>query len=335
MRHFLAGLGLASALLIGPPASADPPSPASPTDTAAAEVLFQQAQKLFADGDYAAACPKFATSYQLDPGLGTLLNLARCYEKANKVASAWVVYVDLASLAARAGQADRHAIATERMVALEPELMRLSLKVPIGEPVEVTLDGELVNPELFGSALPLDPGEHVVTARRPGGEPYWSQAVRLTEPGQTVELVVEAPPPQAAEPPAPEPVPPPAPVTPPPAPTPVTPSVTEEGGVDAWIVTGSVLGGVALVAFGVSAGFTADASSAWGEAGCRDGLCPDADAQALSERAGRSADVATGLAVGGGLVAAVGAVFFVVGLTSGEPDHADVGFGPQGMRVRF
>ena len=82
----------------------------------------------------------------------------------------------------------------------------------------------------------------------------------------------------------------------------------------------------------MSAGFTADAASAWREAGCQAGLCPDADAQALSERAGRSADVATGLGIAGGLVAATGAVLILVGALDRDEDPS---IGARGLRIRF
>ncbi len=59
-------------------------SPASAQDAAkkkkSAELLFQEGQQLIKDGKHAAACPKFEQSQKLDPAIGTLLNLAHCYE---------------------------------------------------------------------------------------------------------------------------------------------------------------------------------------------------------------------------------------------------------------
>ncbi len=52
---------------------------AGTNNRAAAEALFSEGRSLSAKGRYAEACPKFEASQQLDPGLGTMLNLAECY----------------------------------------------------------------------------------------------------------------------------------------------------------------------------------------------------------------------------------------------------------------
>jgi hypothetical protein len=48
---------------------------------AAAQALFDEGRRLMSDAAYEAACAKFQASYELDPGLGTLLHQADCYEK--------------------------------------------------------------------------------------------------------------------------------------------------------------------------------------------------------------------------------------------------------------
>src|SRR5688572_24536755 len=79
---------------------------AQPTDSvAAAEQIFEQARAAFDRGDYATACPLFEASQKLDPALGTLLNMATCYEKAGQLASAWGRYREVLALATKAGDA--------------------------------------------------------------------------------------------------------------------------------------------------------------------------------------------------------------------------------------
>jgi hypothetical protein len=332
LRKLFTRLLVASALLCAAPvARAEPPG-----GTAAAEVLFREGQKLFADGHPAEACPKFAASYELDPALGTLLNLARCYEAAGRTASAWVAYVDLQPLATRAGQPDRARIAKERIAVLEPKLMRVRLDVPEGS-FDVLLDGKLIAPELYGSAVPVDPGKHVVVARAPGAA-SWKHEVEVSAEGKTVDVVVKAPPKAPPPPPAPPKAAPPPPA-PPPAPSPPQPPPPQEPTANVGLmIGGGLLGGVGIVGLAIAAGFTADASSAWDDAtaaGCADGRCPTVDAQSASEQASRSADFASGFVVGGGVLAAAGLTLFLVGAFDRGPRERSVALTPSGLRWRF
>src|SRR5882724_6129625 len=60
----------------------------------AAQALYDDARQLVATGNFEQACPKFKASYELDPGGGTLLNLADCYEHQGKTAQAYATYKD-------------------------------------------------------------------------------------------------------------------------------------------------------------------------------------------------------------------------------------------------
>ncbi len=116
---------------------------AQTSDAALAESLFIEGRKLITAGEVAAACPKFRQSHELDPQLGTLLNLAMCYERNGQTASAWAAFTELSRLASRAGQKARADFAAERIQALEPDLAYVTLRVlpppPWSQP-ETTLD---------------------------------------------------------------------------------------------------------------------------------------------------------------------------------------------------
>jgi serine/threonine-protein kinase len=216
IARFAGGLGLLAFLTCTSVAHADPS-----VDKATAEGLFDEARTLMKNGSYAAACPKLVESQRLDPGVGTLLYLGACYEKIDKLASAWATLREAAALAHNSGQADREKIAAGKADAIEPLVPRLSIDVaaPI-DGLEVRVDGEPMGRASWGSALPLDPGHHVVEAKAPGAksvsldvELAKSDRKRLTVPRLEATGNAEGPPPPLAHPP-----PPPTPNEPPPRP---------------------------------------------------------------------------------------------------------------------
>src|SRR4051794_28643756 len=80
-------------------------APAS--DRNRAQVWFDQARGIMAQGKYAVACGKLAESQRLDPGGGTLLNLAICHEKEGKLATAWEECHEARSMALRDRRSER------------------------------------------------------------------------------------------------------------------------------------------------------------------------------------------------------------------------------------
>jgi tetratricopeptide (TPR) repeat protein len=96
------------------------------SDAALALSLFQEGQRLVAEGKLPAACAKFAASLKLEAKLGTLLNLADCYEKNGQTASAWARFTEAEVMARRAGQPDREEFAREHAAALASRLSKLT-----------------------------------------------------------------------------------------------------------------------------------------------------------------------------------------------------------------
>jgi hypothetical protein len=203
-RWIAAGLALALSLPVA--ARADVTGP----DRAAAQALFDDGRRLMGDKRYAEACPKFEESQRIDPGLGTLLNLAECQMQTGKTASAWANFLEAAYQAKAAGQSKREMTARARAAALEPKLSRLTI-IAGGDAAsaEIKRDGKVVSPSLWGTPVPVDPGDHTVTVAAPGKKP-WTSTVTVNPDGHQatisvpqLEPVVVAPPPPPALPPDP------------------------------------------------------------------------------------------------------------------------------------
>ncbi len=141
---------------------------------ATAEALFQQEAELMEQKKFSEACEQFAASQELDPGLGTTLYLADCYEQAGKTASAWALFQEAADGARRAQQSDREQIATERAASLKARLSKLELRVSAAHRVpglELRLNDVPVPTVSWNAPLPGDPGQTRVEARAPGKKP--------------------------------------------------------------------------------------------------------------------------------------------------------------------
>jgi tetratricopeptide (TPR) repeat protein len=168
----------------------------------AAEALFEEGRRLVAEGKFAEACPKFESSQQIDPTPGTMLNLANCYEKSGKTATAWASYKEAASLASAVGRADYVTVAQKRAAALAPGLARVTLNVASpAEGTEIKRDGAAVGRGEWGVAIPVDPGAHTIEAAAPRRKP-WSTTVEVAK-GASVAVAV---PPLEVQPDAPGPV---------------------------------------------------------------------------------------------------------------------------------
>src|ERR1700722_1012318 len=159
---------------------------------AAAQDHFADARRLMADGKSAEACPKFADSEKLDPAPGTLLNLAKCYEKNGQTASAWVTYKDAESVSKKAGHADWATMARARAALLEPKLVRLTISVPPTSEVEglqLLRDGNAVARSEWNTPMPVDPGDHTIEATAPSTH-KWTTSVKVEVGAGTASVTI-------------------------------------------------------------------------------------------------------------------------------------------------
>ncbi|MEO6575845.1 MAG: hypothetical protein ABIP89_18480 [Polyangiaceae bacterium] len=155
---------------------------AQPNDgKAAAEALFTAGQRLLNEGKIDAACGKFEESERLDHALGTMLNIANCYEKGGRTASAWAMYREVANLAQTKHDANREAYATSHADSLAPRLSKLTITVTPDQSVDglvIRRDGVQVGAALWGMPTPVDPGEHKVEVSAPGRR-TWSTIAKV------------------------------------------------------------------------------------------------------------------------------------------------------------
>jgi hypothetical protein len=163
---------LAAGLVAGTTTAAiDARAEPSEGGAAAAESLFQEARKLMDAKRYSEACPKLVASQKIAPAVGTLLNLADCYERAGQLASAWARFHEAIALAQRLGRPDREKTARERADKLEPRLIKLTIVSP-EKNVDVKLDGNVLDAAALGTAVPVDPGKHAIEATAKGKKAF-------------------------------------------------------------------------------------------------------------------------------------------------------------------
>ncbi len=346
----LAGIaGLAVLLGSAAPARADS------ADKATAEALFAHAKSLMKEGRFGEACPKFAESQRLDAGIGTMLYLADCYERNGQTASAWAIFLDAAGVAHAAGQADREKKARERAAVLEGKLNRMSISLATGaevEGIEVKRDGQPIGKALWGTAVPLDPGEHSVEASAPGREP-WSVKVQLSAADTGTRFVVvptlfAAPKPEPVKPPVVEPPKPEPPRAEAPRPEPRKPRAAppralppEDPPASSARVAGySMLGiGLATAAVGGILGAVALLDKSDATSGCRaDNVCLP-DAAAARGRAQTMATASTGTHIAGGSEFVIGVVILIAAKPAPSIDRQvsrvipRIGVGPGGVSL--
>jgi serine/threonine-protein kinase len=283
-------------------------------DPAGAEKLFAEARKLLDAGKYAEACQRLADSQKLDPGVGTLLNLAQCYEKMGRTATAWATYHEAAAAARANGQGDREKKAARAADTLEPNLPKLTVTVPDAaaeKGVEVKRNGTPVPKSLWGVSEPVDPGEYLIEAHVAGKKP-WSTRVKA-EAGRATAVILPPLDESATQAPSP------AADTPAPAssPAPVRDSSSSLEGSSSGLrgqrLAAVIVGGTGIVAAGVGAVLALSANATYNSTNTHctpDNFC---DPQGIDDRNSAKATgrIATGALIAGGVAFAGGLALWI------------------------
>lgn len=296
---------LAFALVLASPEIAFA-APGPTNDPAAAQVLFYEARSLMKQERYAEACPKLEESLRLDAGLGTRFNLADCNEHIGKIATAWAGFLEVAAEAKATGQHEREKVARKRALALEPRLPKLVIDAPNASPdLSVMRDDKPIGTITLGTAIPVDPGVHRVTATAPGKQ--WQASVTTSE-GTTTRVAVprdlpDAPAEIAGASAAARTT-----VTSANASTDLPPPAVETTGTAqrtaGWVLTGV---GAASLAVGAGFGFSSIARRSDARSHCVGDSC-DAEGVHLRDAAIRSGNVSTVAFIAGGVAVASGMV---------------------------
>lgn len=288
-------------------------TPVRADKVADAEALFNKAKDLRDAGNYGQACPLFEDSQRLDPQLGTLINLADCYEKQGKWATAWARYKAAIEIAEKRGD-DRIDFVREGRDRVEPKVPKVIIEVTNdAEGLRVQRGGVKLSETMYGVQLPVDPGLVPVTILR-GDDVLEEREVEAKE-GEvsTVELDLAAI--AAANPPPPDPKP--EPVVQP-VPVPVTPSEPYDA---THRNVGIIISAVGATAVLVAGGLEIAALVKKGEANapdsCVNKFCTEDGLDAASS-AKTFAEVGQWLGIGGLVTLAVGATVFFT--APSEPD---------------
>ncbi len=225
--------------------------------TGVAQTLFDEGKKLMDAEKYEQGCPKLAESYKLQAFTGTLLNLATCYERWGKTATAWAQFRDALAASRREGNDKRAEYARAHIAALEPKISHLTVSVKAGvdaSAFSISIDGVSLGTAILGADLPIDPGKHVISVTQQGKKP-WETDVEIGK--ENDRKAVEIPPLVDL----------PAPPKEQPKPLPRGPEAPAPNRTAGWVV-GTI--GVALIGSSLFTGI--EASSKWNT---RNDLCPN------------------------------------------------------------
>lgn len=316
---------LALACLMATAAAAGQPTPAEREE---AKRAYAEARKLTKAGKHAEALERYRRAHDLAPTPVTRLDLARALAGQGQLLDAQALALSTAEMPVTATETQKSKTARKEAADLATELAARIPRVVVvlvdpaagaagvGEP-EVAVDGKPLSKELLGKELPVDPGDHLATAR--SGDRTVSQPFSVVESGRlNVELALPAPPP--------EPPPPPVALVEPPKPKPkpvlVPPAKENEEGVHPAVPVLFAAGGAGLV-LGVVTGAIAWSQAGDLQDGCTNNRCPAEwqDELALNRALTTTSTIAF---VVGGVAVAAGGIGLAIDLATRPSGGAQV-----------
>ncbi len=157
--------------------------------SAEAEALFNDGNRLMAEGKLAQACEAFEASNRAEPRAGTLILLGECREQNQQLASAWSAYKEALT---RVKDPRYRDFAKTRATALESRLSYLTVSVPEESRIDdltLTRNGKSFDSLLWNRALPVDGGDYIIAGGAPGHE-EWQTTAHVPAEGAKVSVEV-------------------------------------------------------------------------------------------------------------------------------------------------
>jgi hypothetical protein len=281
---------LASVVLVAWAAPAMAQTPETPKLSEGAR-LFEEGRELGKQGKWVEACDRFTKSYELDPAVGTKLNLADCHEHLRHFAQAYNLFEEAAE-AEKTTNPERALFARNRLAPLAAKVgtVIVKLETPDVPGLAVSIAGRAARAAAVVREV-VDPGEITVQVSAPNAATF-SKTARA-DAGATVTIEVPALVPATA------------------------PATGETRRRKSRVIAAYVIGGVGVLALttgvllGVKANGDYDAQIANGN--CTAGSPPMCNMEGYQGQldAVSLANIGTGFGIGGLALMVAGAVVFV------------------------
>lgn len=302
-------------------------SPPALAEDAATEAtrIFEAGREALTAGDAELACSKFTASQQLDPRVGTLLNLGLCHEEQGLLAKALDYWQQAEQLATSTGD-ERASVARERATLLESRVPTITLRLAANAPPESVVrwaDAHATEPRQLatkdlGKPVRIEVGRLRLVVTAPGHEQR-SYELDVGERDRTEMLVEPGPANRGSEPPSEQ--------------------VVDQGATPAsegspWSTAGFVVGGVGLAGLAIGAVFGGLAVSkqseseqldASGVPHCDGDNACSPEGMELRDDAITNATVSTAAFVAGGVLLAAGVVIVLAAPDGGNAEEATAG----------
>ena len=188
-RPFLLLASCFAAVLSPAVALADEPTAA---EIAVARRLYRDAVSLEESGNWTEAEQKLREAIAIKETPGLRFHLAVAQEKQGKLVEALVDYDRADELVAKGTRApDVEQLLGPAREKIKQRIPTLTLNVPASaQGAALAIDGKRFKPQLLGTPIPLNPGEHEVTVTAAGKKPFEAKVTLAEAERQELEVVL-------------------------------------------------------------------------------------------------------------------------------------------------